>query len=405
MLSPGFEDDAPESRWWRAFLTGNAPKVGQVATLTAVDLFCSVGGLSYGARVAANATGLGYKPLAGVDLDADALAVYRRNFSPSSLLHGNVAGTVDYHVYGRGADARLAYRPEIIDTRLGEFCGSTDLLLAGPPCQGHSNLNNHTRRNDPRNQMYVAAAAAAIAIDARIVIIENVPAVLNDRTEVVATAQQILQESGYFVSSAVLQASDFGAPQTRRRHFLVATKSPHLPIDRAVEEFVRTPGTLGQAIGDLTDLESTSFLDAVPTISAENQHRIDYLFNNKKYDLPNQLRPDCHKDGHTYPSVYGRLRMDLPAPTVTTGFMSPGRGRFIHPTRRRVLTAHEAARIQGFPDSFEFSNGEANPTKKMLSKWIGDAVPIQLGYIATLVALTGQGLRKGDAWRSSPVTA
>lgn len=116
--------------------------------------------------------------------------------------------------------------------------------------------------------------------------------------------------------------------------------------------------------------------------------RIDYLFDNDLYELPDAVRPDCHKNGHTYRSVYGRLKWENPSPTITTGFLTPGRGRYIHPRQRRTLTPHEAARIQAFPDSFSFLSVEGNDlTKKTLTKLIGQAVPPPLGHAAALVAL------------------
>lgn len=126
-------------------------------------------------------------------------------------------------------------------------------------------------------------------------------------------------------------------------------------------------------------------MDTTPTLSADNLARIHHLFDNDLYDLPNEVRPDCHKDGHTYPSVYGRLWWDKPSQTITTGFLTPGRGRYIHPLRPRVISPHEAARIQSFPDNFSFVVDPANPPSRTgLQKWIGDAVPPLLGYAAAL---------------------
>jgi len=72
---------------------------------------------------------------------------------------------------------------------------------------------------------------------------------------------------------------------------------------------------------------------------------------------------------------------DKPAPTITTGIGTPGQGRFIHPTQRRLITPHEAARIQGFPDWYGFINPGVAGKRKELAKWIGDAVPSFLGFI------------------------
>lgn len=376
-------------QWWQHILRGVKPEVTRAGSIHTVDLFCGSGGLSLGAAKAIEAVGMHHVPLAAVDVDDEALAVYNLNFKPATVLQANVASFVDYHVYGRGESAELAYEPEIIDARLASFIGRVDLVLAGPPCQGHSNLNNHTRRSDPRNMLYVCVAATIVALRARMAVIENVPEVLNDKTDIVGTARKVLRDAGYTVSDIILSAAELGGAQTRKRHFLVATRNNHVAINEVAAKFQRPAMTLREAIGDLESIKHTSFMDEMAILSSENQARIDYLFEHDLYDLPNKERPDCHKDGHTYPSVYGRLDWDKPSQTITTGFVTPGRGRYIHPSQRRVITPREAARIQGFPDDFLFAaNGEA-PSRKLLSKWIGDAVPSWLGYTAVLTALSG----------------
>ncbi len=375
--------------WWAQMLQGKSVETAKTGTIHTVDFFCGTGGLSLGAARAIEACGMNHVPLAAVDVDVEALGVYSRNFHPLTPIAANVGSLVDYHVYGRGDSAQFAYEPELEDGRLSALVGKVDLVLAGPPCQGHSNLNNHTRRSDPRNMLYVAVAAAAVAIRTRTLVIENVPDVLADKTNVVGTAKRVLELSGYHVSVGILNTTELGGAQTRRRHFLVATKGEHVPIDVAADMLRSIPMTLREAIGDLDGAPSRSYMDDVSMLSAENQMRIEHLFDNDLYDLPNEVRPDCHKNGHTYPAVYGRLDWDKPSQTITTGFMTPGRGRYIHPSQRRVITPREAARIQGFPDSFDFSADGVPPSKKALSKWIGDAVPSWLGYAATLTALTG----------------
>ncbi|MBS1998502.1 MAG: DNA cytosine methyltransferase [Cyanobacteria bacterium SZAS LIN-2] len=384
--------DAPLAhQWWAHQLRGVPVELERAGAVRTVDFFCGSGGLSLGAARAIEACGMNHVPLAAVDVDAEALAVYERNFKPNAALATNAASVVDYHVYGRGDDAELAYEPELVDGRLEALVGKVDLVLAGPPCQGHSNLNNHTRRSDPRNMLYVSVAATAIALRTRALVIENVPDVLADKTNVVGVATRILRMAGYTVSSGILSATELGGAQTRRRHFLVATKTQLPPVE--VEEasaLLRQPAmTLREVIGDLENAPYRSFMDDAPALSPENRARIDYLHDHGQYDLPDHQRPDCHKDGHTYPSVYGRMYWDKPAQTITTGFMTPGRGRYIHPSERRVITAREAARIQGFPDTYEFSVDGGAPSKKALTKWIGDAVPSRLGYAAVLTALSG----------------
>jgi len=78
--------------------------------------------------------------------------------------------------------------------------------------------------------------------------------------------------------------------------------------------------------------------------------------------------------------VAGQMHHDRPAPTITTGIGTPGQGRFIHPLKRRLVTPHEAARIQGFPDGYGFLERGVPAKRKDLAKWIGDAVPAPMGY-------------------------
>lgn len=379
-------------QWWAQQLRGVPTEVQREGAIRTVDFFCGSGGLSVGAARAIEACGMNHVPLAAVDVDNEALAVYARNFRPQAVLPTNAASVVDYHVYGRGDNATLAYEPELVDGRLEALVGKVDLVLAGPPCQGHSNLNNHTRRSDPRNMLYVSVAATAIALRARALVIENVPDVLSDKSNVVGAAERILRSAGYCVSSDVLSATDLGAAQTRKRHFLVATKGSvdHVPVGEVATLLKQPPMTLKELIGDLDTAPHRSFMDDAPALSPENRSRIDYLFDHDLYDLPDQERPDCHKNGHTYPSVYGRLSWHKPSQTITTGFMTPGRGRYVHPGQRRVITAREAARIQGFPDTYDFMVDGSPPSKKALSKWIGDAVPCWLGYAAVMSALSSR---------------
>jgi DNA (cytosine-5)-methyltransferase 1 len=130
---------------------------------------------------------------------------------------------------------------------------------------------------------------------------------------------------------------------------------------------------------------------SVPALSKENRTRINGLFENDKYELPNEERPDCHKDGHSYSAVYGRMHWDRPSQTISTGLLTPGRGRYIHPVRQRVITRHGVARIQAFPDSFKFVVNGHDPARNAITKWIGDAVPPVLGYAALLPLLTPCG--------------
>jgi DNA (cytosine-5)-methyltransferase 1 len=325
-----------------------------------------------------------------LDLDADALDVYRQNFNPEHVLNADASTLIDFQIAGWGKEARFAYEPKPLHRSLSVIQGTVDLVVAGPPCEGHSNLNNRTRRADPRNLLYLDAIAIALALRATAIVIENVPDISNDRSRVLPTAKALLENAGYTTTAGVLAADKLGCPQMRKRFFLVGSRSGVFELSELAGALKREPTTVRWAIEDLIKAPKDPVMDSVPTLSFENRRRIQYLFERGLYDLPDKVRPVCHQNGHTYPSVYGRLRWDAPAQTITTGFMTPGRGRFVHPSRRRPLTPREAARLQGFPDWFEFRpNANPTPSKKALGKWIGDSVPCILGYVAVLGALRG----------------
>jgi DNA (cytosine-5)-methyltransferase 1 len=377
--------------WWRTYLRGEHPRpiVTAEQSIRMAELFCGPGGLALGFGQACDE--LGYRRIssAAADQDAEAVAVYRRWNATRTTTTASVSTLVDYRVDDVGDACEFLYEPEVIDPVWGDLVGQIDVVLAGPPCQGHSNLNNRTRYSDRRNQLYLTVPAMAIALRAPIVIIENVRAVVHDKRRVVQSTEALLRRAGYQITSAVVRANDLGWPQRRERFLLVARRDrAPLPLDAVATGLRSNSRDIWWAIGDLEDQPPTDFMSQQPEFSEENRRRIEWLFEHDAYDLPPEERPDCHRDGTTYNAVYGRLYPNIPAPTITTGFMTAGRGRYIHPTRPRVLTPREAARLQGFPDTYDFRPRPPEaPTKLKLSKWIGDAVPMPLGYAAAVAAL------------------
>ncbi|WP_019832708.1 DNA cytosine methyltransferase [Sphingomonas sp. PR090111-T3T-6A] len=379
-----------EAAFWQSILRGKQVSGETDAKpLKIVDAFCGSGGLGLGVALAAEAVGRKVDFTAIVDTDATAVHIHRHNLGARKHLATSVASLVDFHVVDTGEAAHFGYDPEIVHSDLRRV-GTVDMFIAGPPCQGHSNLNNHTRRQDPRNDLYVTAVALGVALGAEVVLLENVPTVQNSHSDVVATAAGLLRSCGYGVSMAVLKADELGAAQRRQRHFLLAVKGRVLEPDYLLQSGKRLAAPampLSWAIGDLVDREGESLLDSAPNLTPVNIARIDYLFDNDLHDLPDDQRPDCHKNGTTYTAVYGRLHWNRPAQTITTGFGTPGQGRYVHSLQRRVITPREAARIQGFPDWFDFAPNDLPLKRKNLAKWIGDAVHPILGYTAALTAL------------------
>lgn len=342
---------------------------GNRGVVRIVDLFAGCGGLSVGVSEACRALGLTPAIVLANDLDGKILEVFGRNFPEAEL----VAAPIEQLL-----DSRCGSAYSSIEKDLRKRVGKVDLLIGGPPCQGHSDLNNHTRRSDPKNDLYVKMARFCEIVRPRHVVIENVPGVLHDKSQVAQRTWAILEKLGYSVDSGVFNAVDVGVAQNRKRSITLASLDIDPSVSAAIKESEVPIRSIRWAIGNLRGTRgSKEIFETAPKPSDENRRRINYLFENGLFDLPDEERPDCHRlKEHTYKSVYGRLRWNRPAPTITTGFGSAGRGRNVHPSQRRTITPHEAARIQFFPDFFNFG-----PMGRVLMhKVIGNAVPTKMGY-------------------------
>ncbi|MET3861022.1 DNA (cytosine-5)-methyltransferase 1 [Dietzia sp. 2505] len=366
------------------------PRFGEgTGPLSVVDLFSGCGGLTLGVARAAHARGIATRLALAIDFEEAAIGVLKANFSSARAETGLVEEFFDGP---NGAP------PTSREQQVSRECGDVDLLIGGPPCQGHSNLNNYTRRDDPKNRLYLRMARAAEVLRPRAVLIENVPAVVHDSQNVVFQAEKFLQGAGYSVASAVVSFTDLGIPQTRKRHVILAIRKESLPDGRDVQEFLRfapqPARDLRWAIGDLEHASTGLWIDAPARMSADNRRRIQWLIRNNEVNLPNRYRPKCHQGKHSYTSMYGRLSWNLPAQTITSGFGSLGQGRYGHPSQPRTLTAHEAARIQGFPDYFRF---DAASTRSKLSVIIGNAVPPALTEALTTGLINAGVLHAADS--------
>ena len=343
-LPQGTDRTDLRSLWWNARLRGVVPQVAsspQRPELNIVDLCSGCGGLATGFRWACEAVGVRPVFQLCVDVLPEAIKVYRNNLRPLRVLSENIGNLVTYR-RERVAWSDIPFQQiGIANPTLLSLNGKVDMVIAGPPCEGNSNFNNKSRRTDSRNELYMATAACAIALDARVIVIENVVTVRRARQRVVERAIEMLASAGYKINigASVLDASCFGTPQRRRRHFLIAAKSRSFDFSTGFEALTCEPLSAMDALGDLVDLRPYEDFNLPSRLSPENDQRVKYLIENDVWELPDEERPVCHQDGnHTYGSIYGRIYSDQPSQTITTGFLSPGRGRFTHPTRARGLT-------------------------------------------------------------------
>jgi DNA (cytosine-5)-methyltransferase 1 len=308
--------------WWDYHqLRGAEPKESRSAStkLRIVDLFCGCGGFALGVSRAASAVGMKPNFVLAADTDQAALQVFSQNLHPSRLLDENLWPLVDFQVSPHlNGTVRFLREPSILHPALRSLVDHVDVVIGGPPCQGHSNSNNSTRRNDPRNLLYLVPLIVAIATRARAVIIENVPGVARDRfARVTLVARQLALASGYRCDEAVIDGVSIGVPQTRRRHIFIASREAQPDLDMAVKALSVPARGVEFAIKDLSRKINRTPFDTPAQSSEENLRRIDYLFDKELYDLPNKVRPDCHKNGTTYGSVmvdYSGVTLPEPLP-------------------------------------------------------------------------------------------
>lgn len=344
-------------------------------TVRTADLFSGCGGLSLGVREASTALGKRFQSVLAVDNDPPSLEVYKRNFNPAVPIDRDIRSALS---------GKIGDRLNSEEKSLLKRIGAIDICLAGSPCQGHSDLNNHTRRKDARNELYGRIARFAEIARPTHIIAENVPTLIHGKDRTLDSTIARLEQLGYGVDITTVNLADLGVPQRRKRHVLIASNRL-LSIEEIIKRHkVSKERTLRWAIADLARRAPGSLLDTPSKLNSENVERIEYLMKYDEYDLPNDLRPICHQDAHSYVSMYGRLRYDELAQTMTSGFGSPGQGRYIHPTRQRTLIPHEAARLQFFPDSFDFSSVKL---RTALANMIGNAVPMLLSFVLALAIL------------------
>ena len=341
--------------------------------LTVADLFSGCGGLSIGMQRAAHDSGHSVDVRLAVDSNLTAMTVYRKLF-PTAISYCKPIEDI--------FDGKLGSPPSESESDVAHNTGNLHVMLGGPPCQGHSSLNNHSRRDDPRNSLYLRMARAAEILRPLALLIENVPAVTADVRKSFHQSVERLDRIGYKVGHKVIDLSLIGVPQKRRRHVVLAVRlssiDPNILLSSLEVPICRhIPRTVEWAIHDLEYRVAVNLFDSPSQPQPVSQSRIDWLFDHDCFDLPNKLRPPCHQSDHSYTSMYGRMQWDRPAQTVTTGFNCMGQGRYVHPGQRRVITPHEAARLQMLPDFVDF---DTIRTRGALAKLIGNAAPPPLAF-------------------------
>jgi DNA (cytosine-5)-methyltransferase 1 len=263
---------------------------------------------------------------------------------------------------------------------------SADVVIGGPPCQGFSPLNMSGVGLERRDlwQDYVRCLEQAAP---RAFIMENVPELL--RSSEYAAFVYEARQLGFEVEGHVLNAADYGVPQTRRRAIIIGVRgdTPVWPEQTHFAPSKCPPGgnrwrTFREAVAGLPrnpngkDWHNARnprplSVERYRTIPGEGEGRFELA------ERAPEITPDCwlrKKTGST--DVFGRLWWDRPAFTIRTEFYKPEKGRYLHPSEHRPITLREAARCMTFPDPPEFlfpDPGEQSMTS--VARQIGNAVP------------------------------
>jgi DNA (cytosine-5)-methyltransferase 1 len=352
--------------------------------LLAVDFFCGAGGLTRGLLDA------GINVILGLDNAESCRKTYEANnpearFLVRDIRHCSVAD---------------------LATELGDVPSDSLLFAACAPCQPFSKQRTNSRSQHQRTLLLEFVRFVA-TFEPEFVLVENVPGIA--RAKGSSTYRRFvskLNQMRYKIDAKDIDAKDYGVPQTRRRHVLLASKSNSIRIP----EPVHGPGllpyrTVRDTIVHYPAIGAGKVHAAVPNHRASQLSETNLLRMSKtphnggnRRDWPAELVLECHKgdyEGHT--DVYGRMWWDRPAPALTCKCHSLSNGRYGHPEQDRAISLREAAALQSFPDDYVFYG----TSKASIGNQIGNAVPVKLAealgkaILACASASTGQGSREG----------
>lgn len=347
--------------------------------MIAIDLFCGAGGLSCGLQDA------GFDVALGVDVDIQALTSYQNYFQNTIALNEDINNI----------------SAQTITKLLGLTPGSNFLLAGCPPCQGFSSLGKRDPYNE-KNQLVFQYTRLIDELKPTFILMENVPGMSKNVGKEIFKEVVKKLSAEYFVEYATLNAADFGVPQTRKRlvlhgvrkdiyeqlkcylkqDFTLLPEQTHCAPKKNINNNYQNWRTVEETIMNLPPLVAGQSYEGLGiynhvcrNLSEINIKRlaIAHENNGSRTSLPEELCLPCHNGVTTFSDTYGIMRLDRPAPTLTSGCTTISKGRFGHPTQNRGISLREAAKLQTFPDNFRFYGSISS-----ISLQIGNAVPPQL---------------------------
>lgn len=355
-----------------------------------LDTFAGAGGFSLGFHLTGN-----YNIIGAIEFDQWAADTFAFNHPEAKVIVGDIREVTDEQL-------------------MDNFKDDVDVLLGGPPCQGFSIANkNAGDPKDPRNSLFKEFVRAAKVLNPQVVIMENVPNLVKARTEsgdlVLDIIKSELRALDYYVEHRIVEATDYGVPQIRKRLVIIACKhqlerfypEPTHTTDSIVGDLfggtLQPCPTLWDAISDLPEIEACEGAEEMDyTKEPENNFQKQLRGNcTKVYNhqamkhskrmverfkatqwgesaskavVPDEFKTRKRNSTEVADKVYSqnnrRMHPFKQCHTIAASFYA----NFVHPYRNRNFTAREGARIQTFPDWYVFKGRPTLPSKKLLER-------------------------------------
>ena len=285
-------------------------------------------------------------------------------------------------------------RQNICDVDPESFIGKNKLfvIFGGPPCQGFSTSNTITRTLSNKNNLLFKEFIRFVRVlQPRWFVFENVEGFQRFQKGLIKDVlKQELEDAGYTTTWTILEASDYGVPQSRKRFFMVGNNANiHFEFPKPNKNKV----TVDEAIRDLPDLENGMSVEILPYKEPATNKYLRFIRNNSRYStqnfvsrnkqyvierykyikpgqnwesIPKRLMKNYSQIDNTHSGIYRRLNPDLPSVVIS----NYRKNMLIHPYEHRGLSVREAARLQSFPDTFYFHGPLMH-----IQQQIGNAVP------------------------------
>jgi len=333
-----------------------------------LDLFCGCGGISCGYDLA------GFEIIGGIDFNKDATLTFQHNFKKAKVFCTDITNITE---------------EEIINNYK-----NVDVIVGGPPCQGFSTANRWQKElDDPRNRLFFEFIRFVKILRPKVIMIENVRGLLTRNNGYAKDRiNEILTAEGYSINMNILNASDYGVPQNRNRVVIIGINKDFKDITFDFNKLVKkNKTTVEDAIGELYELEkedgTTHILKSKPNSPLRKflrrkdnkltdhearypadivQKRISFVPQGGNWsDVPAELWKNNRQNRHS--SAYKRLDPKTQSCTIDTG---NAHSNYFHPIYNRIPSIRESARLQSFPDMFEFEGPRGS-----MYKQVGNAVP------------------------------